>query len=78
MEKQKYIGYEKGRFYLTEPPVFGTITSKHKDQIYFYPMKTFHQDYFQENMIHLDINQKWKEAFYMNMNSYDDKMMKDI
>jgi len=71
-QQQKYISYDKGRFYLNEPPVFGTITSKLKNETFFFPMKKFNSQKFQENFINFDVNRKWKESFYISMNSYDD------
>ncbi len=72
MDKQKYYGVDKGRFYLSKPPNFGTITNKIKNQTYFFPMKSFIEEKFQENMINFDTNRKWKESFYMMMNSHDE------
>lgn len=70
-KQQRKTGYEKGRFHLSEPPMFGTITNKLKNETFFYPMKSFTKE-FNENMLNVDINRKWKESFYMNMNAYDD------
>jgi len=69
-QQQRYIGYEKGRFYLSEPPMFGTLTSKVMNETFFYPMKNFTNE-FNENVLNFDINRKWKESFYINMNAYD-------
>lgn len=71
MEKIKHGSYEKGKFYMSEPPKFGTLTSKINEKTYFYPIKEFKADLYKENLFNLDLTRQWKESFYMLMNSYD-------